>query len=123
MTELLSQRAIDLIDRGVLLENIRNYQEKCEELEETLAFYRTRPPLTSTMIFWAFRYCLGRSTFAVMDCVDYLLLYWDRIEPRVRKNIVEEIFKACEKGDCGMEQDKSQWHRVLARGRGKEESE
>lgn len=95
-----------------------NEEESLHEIikdqEKTIKFYQSRPPLTNSMIFWAFRYCLGRSTYAVMDCVDYLILYWDRIDEGIRGTIIKEIFEACDKKDCGMEQDKSQWHKVLA---------
>jgi len=90
-------------------------REEIKELKETIEFYRKRPPMTNAMIFWAFRYCLGKSTYAVQDCIGYLLLYWDRIDEKVRGHIIREIFEACGKKDCKIEMDKSQWHCVLER--------
>ena len=113
----LCHEAIEEREHGKvkLIYNQEKLLETIKDQEKTIKFYQSRPPLTSNMIFWAFRYCLGRSTYAVMDCVDYLVLYWKRINEGLRVRIVEEILEACGKKDCGMEQDRSQWHRVLER--------
>jgi hypothetical protein len=68
---------------------------------------------TEDMIFYGFRYCLGRKTYAVANCVDYLIANWNRISAMTRTLMQKEIRVAIERGRCGMEMDKRQWERVL----------
>lgn len=109
----LGERKDTLTYNDSLWNEKESLHEIIKDQEKTIKFYQARPPLTNAMIFWAFRYCLGHSTYAVMDCVDYLILYWNRIDRKVRGHIIRELFEACGKKDCGMKQDKSQWHKVL----------
>lgn len=69
--------------------------------------------LTDHIAFYAFRYCLGRATYAVSDCVQYLILNWEQLRPRTRTQIQHEIRVAINKRRVGMTTDKDAWQRVL----------
>ena len=47
----------------------------------------------------AFRYCLGRQTYIVQECADWLLLHWPVIEQPVRDLIKRELERAFEQDD------------------------
>lgn len=66
------------------------------------------------IIMYAFRYCLGRQTYAVRDCVDTIIRHWDVLSERAKTLFQKEI-KEHEKqwGDLGMEMDKAQWYKIL----------
>lgn len=71
-----------------------------------------------------FRYCLGRQTYIVQECADWLLLHWPEIEQPVRNLIRRELDKAFEQDDrvragemagykpLGWDCDRQQWERV-----------
>lgn len=72
----------------------------------------------------AVRYCLGRSSYIVGDCVDWLIEQQHAIEPAALKIIVRDIREAVqrdeearERGDqclpLGMDMDRSEWERAL----------
>lgn len=88
-------------------EEIKHLERRCSLLD--------RPPLTSTMVAWAFRYCLGRSTYVVQDCVSYLLEHWKLLEDHTKENIYGDIKEAFRTNNYGMEQDKRHWSRILRR--------
>lgn len=75
------------------------------------------------MAIAAVRYCLGRMSYIVGDCSDWLIAEWGQIEEGARKCIqrdVEEAFardnEARERGDehkpLGMDCDRASWERV-----------
>ena len=72
-----------------------------------------------------FRYCLGRQTYVVQECVDWLLLHWPSIDQPVRNLIRSELDRAFEQDDAarashdasgykplGWDCDREQWQRV-----------
>ncbi|WP_088255203.1 hypothetical protein [Fimbriiglobus ruber] len=69
--------------------------------------------LDSEIVFYAFRYCLGRQTYAVSTCADYLVDRWGELQERDRELIVKEIRKAIGEGRAGC--DVERWERVLKR--------
>lgn len=69
--------------------------------------------ISESVLFWAFRYCLGRRTYAVKDCVDAIVKNWNNLPGKTQSLIVTEIKNAISKGDAGMEMDIKQWRRVL----------
>jgi len=93
-------------------EQMRKTQNRIKHLERRCSLL-DKPPLTQSMVIWAFRYCLGRSTYAVSDCVSYLLENWKFLEEHTKELIVREIDEAFEKGHCGMRMDQEQWNRIL----------
>ena len=78
----------------------------------------------------AVRYCLGRSSYIVGDCVDWLLANWERFEPGCRLVILRDISEAIQRDDearergdqylpLGMDMDRREWERAAAEiGRG-----
>ena len=85
---------------------------------------RVRPPLREqinermteheSIMFYAFRYALGRHTYAVSDVADYLIRKKSELQPTTRSMIIREIkdhFK--EWGDGGWECDKTSWDSVV----------
>jgi hypothetical protein len=74
-----------------------------------------RPPLDDGMVIYAVRYVLGRQSYAVGECVEYLLAHWDKLERRTRIVIEKDIGEALAEGRYGMEMDKQGWLRVLER--------
>lgn len=77
----------------------------------------------------AVRYCLGRMSYIVGDCADWLVSVWPTLEEGARNCIqrdVEEAFvrddEARERGDeykpLGMDCDRAEWERVRKLWRG-----
>lgn len=73
----------------------------------------------------AVRYCLGRSSYIVGDCVDWLIQQQHAIEPSALKIIVRDIREAMQRDDdarergdqhlpLGMDMDRREWERALA---------
>lgn len=67
--------------------------------------------------FYAFRYALGRKTYAVKDVVDYLIQNWGKISARSKELIFKEINQAIAEGQSGMHCDTEQWQRVIEMGK------
>lgn len=65
------------------------------------------------MTFYAFRYCLGRMTYAVSNCVDYLIAHWAELDDHHRKLIIKETSEAIAVGAAGHEMDVQQWNKLL----------
>ena len=71
-----------------------------------------------------FRYCLGRQTYIVQECADWLLMHWPGIEQPVRDLIRRELDRAFQKDDearrqdsngykpLGADCDRREWERV-----------
>ena len=53
----------------------------------------------SDLVFWSFRYMLGRQSYAVSDFAERLALSWDSLEKRVQRLIIKELNEAFEKDD------------------------
>ena len=78
----------------------------------------------------AVRYCLGRSSYIVGDCVDWLVANWQAFSPNCRAIVVRDLQEAMrrddearERGDqylpLGMDMDRREWERAAAEiGRG-----
>ena len=69
--------------------------------------------MNENIVFYAFRYALGRKTVAVGMVVDYLLENWDSISPAIRGLIQAEIETAIDKGEAGREMDIKEWSKLL----------
>lgn len=77
------------------------------------------------MVIAATRYCLGRMSYIVGDCADWLIKIWpllnDNTKAIIRRDIDEEFKRDDEaRADCrpykplGMDSDRAQWDRVRA---------
>jgi hypothetical protein len=67
---------------------------------------------TDSMVFYAFRYCLGRQTYVISECVEYLVENWHRLSDNTRTQIKEIL------GDAGIQRlqgsiDSAEWAKVL----------
>jgi len=69
--------------------------------------------MNQDIIFYAFRYALGRSTYAVSDVANYLIKNWVYIDRHTQQLIHKEIIEAVENGSAGMEMDEIQWKSIL----------
>ena len=65
------------------------------------------------IIFYAFRYALGRKTYAVKDVSDYIVNHWEEIDPLTQQLIWGEIDEAIKRGEAGMSVDELAWARIL----------
>ena len=59
--------------------------------------------MNNSITFYAFRYCLGRQSYAVAECVEYLLDNWESIEYGTRLIMISEIEEANDENRAGME--------------------
>lgn len=75
------------------------------------------------MAMAAVRYCLGRSTYIVSDCADWLVAVWPTLQPGMQAVIRRDIAEAIERDDrdrqdgrehkhLGMDMDRRVWVRV-----------
>lgn len=65
-------------------------------------------------MFYAFRYALGRQTYAVSHVSDYIISHWDDIDIRTQVIIKGEIYQAVDRGEAGNQMDIDSWIRILA---------
>lgn len=65
------------------------------------------------LIVYAFRYCLGRRTYAVSTFVEIALKHWPAIQGRNRHLMQKEIREALASDSAGMDMDRQQWQRLL----------
>lgn len=69
--------------------------------------------MTEEILFYAFRYALGRSTYAVIDVVDAICKEWPRISHKTRSLIRTETLIAIGTNRAGMDIDVYEWRKVL----------
>ena len=69
--------------------------------------------LPDGMVIYATRYCLGRRSYAVGECVAYLVANWEHLDLRTRFVIRRDIREAIAEGRTGMDIDEADWKRVL----------
>jgi len=65
------------------------------------------------ILFYAFRYALGRSTYAVADVVESIINIWESIHPAEQLMYKKEIKEAIESKRAGMDMDVIQWEKIL----------
>jgi len=65
------------------------------------------------MVTAAHRYCLGRRTYIVSICVDWLKSNWEKIEPETKKRIVSETHEAIDKECAGDACDVDAWKTLI----------
>lgn len=66
------------------------------------------------ILFYAFRYALGRMTYVSSVVSDYIIKHWDLITRHTQDMIKMEIKAAIRMGTAGMEMDVKLWQRILA---------
>lgn len=67
----------------------------------------------SAIVFYAFRYALGRKSYAVGEVVNYILKHWNDLQEREKRAMREEINTAIATDRIGMKMDREQWERIL----------
>lgn len=70
------------------------------------------------ILFYAFRYALGRRTYAVSDVVDAILKQWPAITDKTINMMKKEIEEAIDKGHAGDFCDVQEWRKILELKRG-----
>jgi len=65
------------------------------------------------MVTAAHRYCLGRKSYIVSDCVEWLISIWPKLQAETKRVILKETQEAIDKNKSGMTQDIEQWLRII----------
>lgn len=87
----------------------------CEEKQQSLP-----KELTTFESWWtqdlmvtaAHRYCLGRKTYIVSECVDWLLYNWNMFNKHTKNLIVKETQEAIERNRAGDPCDVECWQQI-----------
>lgn len=66
-----------------------------------------------SLLFYAFRYTLGRKTYAVNDVATLLIKCSPILHSNTKNKILEEIQKAIRDGEAGQKCDVSDWESVM----------
>ena len=85
------------------------------------------------MVIAAMRYCLGRSSYIVSHCVDWLIWLWPQLDEKTKETIQRAIDDGFKRDDgardryktlpkplrlrhyaLGMDMDRAEWERVRA---------
>ena len=66
--------------------------------------------VTEDQLFWMFRYCLSRKTYAVSDGADAIIANWKSLSLNTKKMIKKEINNVY---DMLPSPDRETWERVL----------
>ena len=67
--------------------------------------------VTEDQLFWMFRYCLSRKTYAASDGADAIIANWKLLSMNTKKTIKKEINNVY---DMLHSSDRETWERVLA---------
>jgi hypothetical protein len=65
-------------------------------------------------VLYATRYCVGRRTYAVSDCVAYLRTHWAALSLTTQYTIQRDVAEAIERDCAGDLCDIAAWRTVLA---------
>lgn len=68
--------------------------------------------IDSDIVFYAFRYALGRKTYAVADVCMYVSKYKKELSSRVRRAMITEIEAAIARDQAGMDIDIACWDKL-----------
>lgn len=70
-------------------------------------------PLTGTdgqlMVMAAHRYCLGRQSYIVGACIDWLRLWWGEFERNTKNVIIRDTIEALQDKSAGSDYDHKMW--------------
>ncbi len=69
--------------------------------------------LDEEILFYAFRYTLGRMSYAVGTVSECIIKNWDNLTEHTQKIIQKEIKEAIEGDNYGMDMDKTVWESIL----------
>ena len=71
------------------------------------------PRSEEDILLYAFRYALGRQSYAVGVVVDALEYAWDGLRPDTRELIAKETKEAIATGSAGAAMGVAEWMRIL----------
>jgi len=91
----------------------RNMTQNFESFKKNIKSLYKKQMLDSLVAFWAFRYCLGRKTYAVKYMVDYLDENWKKLDATTRELIIKEVKEALVMGLTGDDCDTELWKQFL----------
>ena len=66
-----------------------------------------------SIYFFAFRYVLGRKTYAPSIVREELIKVWDDLQQNTRQLIIKEIKESIDKNQIGMKMDQQLWEEFL----------
>lgn len=69
--------------------------------------------LPEDILFYAFRYALGRMTYAVNEVATEIIRHADKLHENIKGLMIREIEEAIAKGQAGMAMDVNRWEEVL----------
>ncbi len=69
--------------------------------------------MNEDIIFYAFRYALGRKTYASRIVSDFIIENWKELSGGMKKTFIEEIQEAISEKRAGMKLDEDLWKRIL----------
>ena len=65
--------------------------------------------LEELITIYAFRYCLGRMTYAVDDCIRYINTIWNDLHFKSQLVILRDLIDGIEETRCGTTYDCDKW--------------
>lgn len=114
---ILGSLSYPVIAEEIPLEKLKEikelYENQYQEISSELEISFIENHALQDLLFYSFRYCLGRMTYAVSDCVNLLIKYWWLLSRPTQKLIQREIREAIKRNGAGMDCDIDQWNRVL----------
>lgn len=66
------------------------------------------------ILFWAFRYALGRMTYCVADVAEAIIVNAPYLQKKTRYQIIREITDAIMRKQAGIDMDVERWREVVA---------
>lgn len=91
-----------------------NHSLECDcHINDRITEYKPEWGFHNLMVLAAFRYCMGRTSYIVGSCVDWLIAYWKEIDANTKKIILEETVESLNKGHAGDRCDVEQWKRLV----------
>ena len=69
--------------------------------------------MNNNILFYSFRYALGRKTYAVQDVAEEIIKNKDNLDEKTKAVMISEIEAAKKKDALGMEMDKAVWLKVI----------
>lgn len=69
--------------------------------------------LPDWMLLYAYRYTLGRATYAVGEMTDWLLDNWHKLSHNEKELIKHDIKMADKESRIGMDMDRERWLKIL----------
>lgn len=69
--------------------------------------------LDESILFLAFRYAIGRTTYVVSEVVETVIEQWDFVSKQFKELIIKEIKQELSSNDMMMDMDVRDWTKIL----------